>query len=401
MPTHHTHHCPTPPDAELDLDRTAPLRYDVAWPDGAERPGLILLIPGFGQDNDDGYLQAFRGWVAERFGLACLTVRYHGSLNRPAQGAERQFAQPDLVRLAQTCIQHGIPWPEPPANLDLMQMLGRLDHAHNQRNAQAQARGEEPESVILTCGLRCPDGPINLGLPQALDHLAALADLRSRHAYDPANVIALGSSHGGYLAQLINKLAPNTLRAVFDNSGYADPPLRYIDSRSANAGPDFFETHSPTFRFAYYLMSAWTHEPGQANTYHEDAHAIRNLAHPAHLKASLAAAERRVVIRCIHAPDDPIAPTDEKQAFVELLKQHGVDATLRIATPEDVDGRFIKSLDHGLGLSLRKFFQSEYEALPPFHSDHRDDAVRCTQLEFGGVGASRILKHTPDGIAFE
>lgn len=409
MPTHHVYHCPAPPDVELGLDRPAPLRYDVAWPEPPEiteshsskrrdAPGLVMLIPGFGQDNDDGYLHAFRHWVAERFGMACLTVRYHGSLNRPAQGAQRLFTQPDVIRLGQFCVEHGIPWPEPPATPDLMQLLAQLDRAHNQRVADAQARGDTPEMLILTCGLRCPDGPINLGLPQALDHLAALRDLRQHHAFDAGNVIALGSSHGGYLAGLIHKLAPNTLRAVFDNSGYADPPPRYIDSRSAQVGPDFFENHSPTFRFAYYVDSAWTHLPDAANFYHDDAHALRDLAHPAHFETSLAHVDRPAVFRCVHAPEDKVAPTTQKQAFVEALQRQGLDATLQIFSKSDVDGRAVKSLEHGLGLSLRSFFETQLATLPPLTPGHRNDAQRETRLIFQGRTKNYDLRHHPQGV---
>ncbi|MBB6430162.1 DUF2920 family protein [Algisphaera agarilytica] len=401
MPTHHVYHCPAPPDVELGLPRAKPLRYDVAWPearDNNQLPGLLLLIPGFGQDNDDGYLRAFREWVAEQFGMGCVTVSYHGIHNRPQQGAERLFAQDDLIRLAHFCQDHGIAWPQPPEVPDLMQFMGRLDHMHNQRNAQAQAQGQPLQTIILTCGLRSPDGPINLGLPQALDHLAALHDLHQHHPFDPANVIALGSSHGGYLAGLINKLAPNTLRAVFDNSAYAALPLRYVDSRTANAGPDFFENHSPTFRFAYFVASGWSLDPQADNAYHDDARRLRDLAHPAHLDTSYADVSRPAALRCVHAPNDIIAPTDEKQAYVEALQKRGLDATMKIFTQADIDGRYVKSLDHGLGLSLRTFFQTQLETLLPLNPDHRNDAARSTALCFEGDRSSLTIQHTPNGV---
>ncbi|MEM6856030.1 MAG: DUF2920 family protein, partial [Planctomycetota bacterium] len=271
-----------------------------------------------------------------------------------------------------------------------------LDRAHNQRVAAARNRGETSEPVILTCGLRSPDGPINLGLPQALDHLVALHDLRERHPFDPANVIALGSSHGGYLAGLIHKLAPNTLRAVFDNSGYADPPHRYIDSRTANAGPDFFENHSATFRFAYYVDSAWSFEPNAPNHYHDDAHALRDLAHAAHLDACLKAADRPTIFRAVHAPNDSVAPTELKQQYMTALESRGLDATLQIFRDADVDGRYVKSLEHGLGLSLRTFFQTQLETLPPLTPGHRNDVERETTLCLAGKQKNLTVQHHPD-----
>lgn len=416
MPTHHVYSCAAFPDVEFDKERAAPLRYDVALPGGESQeqgaralkgpspregklPGVVVLIPGFGQDNDAGYLRAFRGWVAERFGLACVSVQYHGCHNRPALGASPEFNQDDATRLVQACADHGIAWPTPPQTPDLNAILAALHQANTQRAAHATARGEAPARLTLTCGLMSPDGPVNLGLPQAMDHLTALGDLQKRHAYDTANVIALGSSHGGYLAQLINRLAPHTLRAVLDNSGYAALPRRYVDSRSAGVGPDYFEDHSGTFRMAYYVTSAWRFSAEAANFYHDDARLLRDLGHGPHLEKCFADVERPAAVRCVHAPADKIAPTAEKAALVEALNKQGIDATLTIAGPGDVDGRYIKSLDHGLGLSLRMFFEREYAALPPIDGARRGDAQRGTRLDFVGPGRVYRVAHSPEGVA--
>jgi len=482
VPTHHVYHCPPAPDVELNLARPHPLRCDLAWPDPtppseapvssanpAAKPkrftktntpipksihgtgpselpggvGLVVVIPGFGQDNDDGYLRAFRQWVAERFGLACLTVQYHGIRNRPNQGAAPQFHADDAARLCKACQSHGIAWPTPPQTPNLNALISQFIQANAQHAAQATQRGEEAPAILtLTCGLLAPDGPLNLGLSQALDHLHALQHLPTQFPIDPANVIALGSSHGGYLAQLCNKLAPNTFRAVLDNSGYAALPDRYINSRPSLT-PDCYENLSPTVRIAYFVTSAWSHTPnpgpgsrpetsleiapkntekptpasadvsgGQSenappntpapNHYHDDARALRNLAEPAHLEACIAAAHRPAVIRCVHAPGDDIAPTAEKQQYIEALRRAGVDATLQVMTDADVDGRYVKSLDHGLGLSLRLFFEKQYADLPSLNpnskTNHKNDAERGTVLRLPGSSQNYEITHQPRAV---
>ena len=397
MPTQHVEHCAPPPDVELNLARPKPLRYDLAWPDTTDgKPGVVVLIPGFGEDNNDGYLRAFRDWIAERFGLAAMTVRYHGIHNRPHLGAAPQFTADDAGRLYHYCEQHGIAWPPPEQKPDLNDLIRQLHLATSARAAEAERRGDAaPPMVTLTSGLLSPDGPINLGLPQALDHLTALHHLQQNRPTDTANVVAIGSSHGGYLAHLCAKLAPNTFRAVFDNSGYCELPARYVDSRGAEV-PDCFEPWTAALRFAYFVTSGWSLDDAAANHYHDDARALRDLAHAPHRAACQTATERPAVVRCVHAPADEIAPTDEKQHYITALQSEGVDATLRVMSQQHVDGRYVKTLDHGLGLSLRSFFEKNYNALPPLDHQHDNDGARQTVLKLTGPMRTYRITHGPE-----
>lgn len=377
------------------------MRYDLAWPDAANDsdppPGLVVLIPGFGQDNDDGYLKAFRAWVADRFGLAAVTVQYRGIHNRPHQGGAAQFTADDASRLYYECNQHGIAWPPADQTPDLNELINRLHAATAERAAAAQQQGKPaPPIVTLTSGLLAPDGPVNLGLLQALDHLAALQHIQQHHPIDTANVVAIGSSHGGYLAQLCAKLAPNTFRAVFDNSGYAQLPERFMDGRSLKI-PDFYEPWSPTLRMAYFVTSGWSLDSAAKNHYHEDARALRDLAFAPHRHAVQAATQHPAIVRCVHGPADPIAPTDAKQQYIESLRQTGADATLQVMGEADVDGRAVKTLDHGLGLSLRSFFGKQYAGLPAPLATHENDIACGTSIVFTGKNLSYHIKHTPTG----
>ncbi|MEO1237814.1 MAG: DUF2920 family protein [Planctomycetota bacterium] len=395
MATHRTLSCPPAPDPELGLTRAQPLRLDLALPDQLpHRPGVLLMIPGFGQDNDDGYLHAFRAWAADTHNRLALTVGYHGSRNRPAAGAAFQFAQDDAARLYLACQQHHIPWPQPPATPDPNALMAALDAATKQNPPD--------QPLTLSVGLLPPDGPVNLGFLQALDHLHALTALRQHIDIDPADVVALGSSHGGYLAQLCAKLAPCTFRAVLDNSGYAQLPVRYLDSRG-DGQPDCYVGVNPHFRLAGYVASAWSllAEPDAPNHLHADALALRDLAHPDHLTATRAAAgDRPAVFRCVHAPADAIAPTADKQAWFAAARDAGFDADLHLATPDDVDGAYIKSLDHGLGLSLRRFLSRHLSDLPPLPdtstTPYADDAAHETTLDFAGPTRVYRVRHHAD-----
>ncbi|MEL7087529.1 MAG: DUF2920 family protein, partial [Planctomycetota bacterium] len=320
-----------------------------------------------------------------------------GIHNRPHQGGAPQFTADDAGRLYYECERHGIAWPPADQTPDLNRLIAELHHAAGERVSAAKQRGQPaPPIVTLTSGLLSPDGPVNLGLPQAMDHLAALHHLSSHRPIDTANVVALGSSHGGYLAQLCAKLAPNTFRAVLDNSGYAQLPERFIDSRSAKA-PDCYEPWDATLRFAYFVTSGWSLAPEAANHYHEDARALRDLSFAPHRRAVRAVTERPPVVRCVHAPADEIAPVGPKQRYLDALRQADVDATLKVMTEADVDGKLVKTLDHGLGLSLRSFFEQAYTALPTGPSGHANDAMRHTALSLAGPTRTYTVAHGPDG----
>lgn len=362
---HQTHRLTGSPDIELKTPRTTLLHYRLALPEGAvpgeatdkPLPGLVVMIPGFGADNDASYVQSFGGWVADTFGFGCVTVGYHAYGCRPSNGAQKRFTQQDADRLVGYCQEHGVVVEPGDGSGSLIEKL------HKACQAKADA-GRASGMITLTCGLSALNGERqNFGLMQALDHLHVLADLRAKLSYDKRNVLAIGSSHGGYLAQLIAKLAPNTLRAVFDNAGYAAPPPRYINGREANL-PDYIERYSELLQVYFFLDSMWSLDSSSGRFFHADARAVRRLNEPDHLEIMVETASRRTRYRCVHGPADPIAPTGEKEAYCQSLAGMGFDVSYRCMGPGDVDGRYVKSLDHGCGLSLRGFFERSYASLP-------------------------------------
>lgn len=389
-------------DIELGTPRPAPVRYTLTLPGGFDpgRPvaGLVLLIPGFGADNDSGYLESFCGWVADTFGLACVSVAYHACNCRVSSGATRQFKEPDARRLYDCCQQLGVVISErdTPGTL-----LVKVHEAYQAQVAAGRASG----MLTLTSALVTPGGEKqNFGLMQALDHLLVLADLRSRIDYDTRNVIAIGSSHGGYLAHLIAKLAPNTLRAVFDNSGYAAAPDRYINGRELVL-PDYTETYSAQMRMYFFLESMWSLDPEAPNYFHADARSLRCLSERAHLLAMAGAGSTRTRYRCVHGPDDPIAPTSEKADYCAKLEEAGFDVQFRCMGPGDVDGRYVKTLEHGMGLSLRGFFERSYASLPeadlsgPADAWAGDDFHRRTELVYEGPERAYRFKFDSSGCS--
>ncbi|MBZ7936638.1 DUF2920 family protein, partial [Campylobacter sp. B0100352/1] len=61
-----------------------------------------------------------------------------------------------------------------------------------------------------------------------------------------------------------------------------------------------------------------------------------------------------------HGAKDILNPVEHKIELYKCFKQLNLDATLHLIQDEkDIDGKMIKSLDHGMRLSIRTLFKKE------------------------------------------
>lgn len=335
-------------DIELGIPRASPLIYHCTAPESGKAEGLVFVIPGFGEDASGEYQQRLRSHLAKKYGLLAVTVEYHCYRSRPATGAVPIFAPREYRNFQVQCAKHGILVTHP---LDVKDALMRL-----------------PVPYQFDLRLSTPNGDYqNFGVMQALDHLLVLADLRNSPEieFDEQNIIAFGSSHGAYIAHLIAKFAPNTLRAVIDNSAYTAPSIIGHTEGRVHFGPSCFEINRLT-RVDLHLDTAWTIADEASPTYYSGwRHAIRDLALPGHIQASRTASRRPCQFRMIHSVQDAIQPIEGKRQQAELLGAVGFDTVLEEITAADIDGRMVKTAEHGLGASLIALFDYFYPTLQP------------------------------------
>lgn len=81
----------------------------------------------------------------------------------------------------------------------------------------------------------------DFGLIQAIDVLTVIADLKQNNKYkniDWSKLSIVGTSHGGYIASMCDKLAPNTFSTIVNNSGWIKPYINfpYIEVSGSYAG---------------------------------------------------------------------------------------------------------------------------------------------------------------------
>lgn len=330
-------------DFELGIKRNSALTYSLTTPLKGKPSGIVLVIPGFGEDSNQEYQQKLRAHIATRYNLAAVSVNYHAIQIRPATGAKISLEQDDILVLQNALRRNNLSiQPELGANLAA---LSRVSVANN-------------HVETLSGSLIPPNGDYqNFGVMQAVDHLLALADILREFGNEELPIIAFGSSHGGYLANLLAKFAPNTFTAVFDNSAYAAAPYNYVLGRQTNAHEfNYQESQCPNIIFKCFSLNRWTLNRNSPHFFSHDRQNIRAFYSKEHLADMARFGNNKTQYRFIHSLTDGIAPFREKKRYSDLLKQHGFDINFKEISNHDIDGQFVKNLEHGMGLSLKKMF---------------------------------------------
>lgn len=350
-------------DFELGLKRESPVRYTLTLPDSAEPRGLVFVIPGFGEDSNSEYARKLREFIADQYALASTSVMYHAIQSRPANGGQLGFEDHDIELLTKKLQQYG----SPIAN-NIAENVNLLDQAITRAKAENRCNIEMlflNQYELLTSSIYPGQGEYqNFGVMQALDHLYVLGDLLQNVAFDRGNIIAFGSSHGGYIANLMAKFAPNSFSAVLDNSSYACAPLPYVVGRQLGCH-EFLATMSLNIAIACFVVSPWRLHPHEKNFFSDDRQKIRSFLFDDDIKTMAAAGGNKTQYRFLHSEQDMIAKVEDKLKMATLLQDNGFDVRISLMGPKDVDGHFVKNLNHGMDLSLKTMFTKLYETIQP------------------------------------
>lgn len=343
------------PDAELGLCGERKVRYRIHGSEMASA-GIVVYIPGFGGDLG-AYSEVFCEKVAGHHGMAALCVDYFCMRSRPSVGASISLL-PDERARALTLL--GLS-PET-VDRDLLRALDCF----------------RPREPLRFHGLLTPpDGAYqNFGVMAALDTLNAIEDAMCRYNGNRDNLILVGSSYGGYLAQMVNKFRPGYARALFDNSSWAEPNLAYVVGRDIGA-VEYQCTLQGGVELALCVCSPWRMVAGHPHEFDVDAFIIRSFS-ASQLDQMAAQGGTATFCLMVHAIHDPIAPTEAKLAMARAMLARGFNAELVLFDESSIDGNFIRNMEHGMGLSMLQFFEQGLALLaersPYFH------ATRATEV---------------------
>ncbi|HEH3650902.1 TPA: DUF2920 family protein, partial [Campylobacter jejuni] len=160
------------------------------------------------------------------------------------------------------------------------------------------------------------------------------------------------------LSLLIAKIAPWYVDGVIDNSGTVLPLLECIIGRNLNKS-DFtfndFNTLIETFTKTY-----WTREDENLPYFFaNENYIIRSLLNSSHLMLQ-ANKNQDIIFVSYHSLKDEFDTAKDKQTLFLAYKELGYDATLNLIKDESqIDGRFIKDLNHGMRITDKALFRKE------------------------------------------
>lgn len=303
-------------DIELGIPRASQLVYHCAAPGSGKVKGLVFVIPDFNDEAKGGEFNVLRARLADEHGLLAVTVEYHCYRSRLQDRAQLELSEEEFSTLRKLCAGHYV------ALLD--------------RNALIPALKQLPEPYEFEFRVIPVNNDYqNFGVMQALDHLAVLHDLMQDESacdFDWRNIMAMGAGHGGYLAHLIAKFAPNTLRAVFDaDSRTSLPPSYLFGEQVGNDAPYYY--HLGKIRISPIIDTRWRQEASGDAAFTKDRAEIRDVALASHIGSMMHASQKTTRDHCHYrlmtssVCDASIAAQKLRQTT--LLRQSGFDAEIR------------------------------------------------------------------------
>lgn len=341
---------PTTPDFELGFEHCSrDTDYLIAQP-GEPAKGLVVYVPGFGEDAGD-YRQKFCLRVAEKYGLAAMTVDYHCFYSRPDVQNSTVYEAEDVALIEKLFMANKLPF----AGNSIEEGVAILN--------QHLAKSNRKASITATL-IPGKDEYQNGGVLQALDIINAVGHAIEQYDIPVDNIILVGSSYGGYIANLATKFAPNTFRAVFDNSSWAQPNFIYIVGREYGKEEFIHNTHSH-ISTKFFLRTAWTLRKGLPNTFDGKRFYVRTFSEEQ--IGQFAAYQPETYYYFIHAEKDRLALTEHKIQMATFMIQQQMNVHMEVIEASDVDGQYIKTIEHGMKLSMLTFFDEAYAHI----KDHR------------------------------
>lgn len=326
-------------DFEVGRPRTAPLIYDATWPQEGEAAGLVLVIAGFGDDTNSDYSRGLRRHILETTGMAAVSVRYHAFHARPTNGGAIAIDPAEQAYIIGAAMLTKAFKTSPTNFREAVRTLAAAKVDIAPKVWIDPANGEQQ----------------NFGVIQALDHLAVIGDLlENAPPFDTGRIVALGSSHGGYIAHLIAKFAPSTLAGIIDNSSYAQPPMNFLAMGDLPEMTIDYEGLTLHAR----VRSAWSlTDRAAADFYDRDRDLIRDLRYLPHVEAMhRATTDDGTRYFMVNAARDTVSPPDVKRRQHAALARAGFEAELSVIDQDGIDGTVFKALTHGLGCSLKGLF---------------------------------------------
>ncbi|MCW1697469.1 DUF2920 family protein [Campylobacter jejuni] len=347
-------------DVELNIKRTSKLEYRISYDDEKDIKAIVFIVGGFGANANISFLDFDREYIAKNFDVVVVHVFYHCFCarisNNKKYSASISFMEEDLLSLSKILLDFGIN----PQNLDCKNSTKYYELLiQHIITLKSQGKLAQNYQAKFTSTFIPPNGDYqNYGIMAAIDHINALKDLVKRFPkFADLPKIYGGGSYGGYLSLLIAKIAPWYVDGVIDNSGVCLPFLACILGREMNQGEFYFEGSG--YRLYCFVYKYWNRNMNSSYYFGDENYLIRAVLNSNHLQIQ-SNLNKNTIFVSYHSIQDMGAPVQNKIELYKCYQELGYDATLHLIKDEnDIDGRFVKSLEHGLRMTDRALFRKE------------------------------------------
>ncbi|MBZ7938840.1 DUF2920 family protein [Campylobacter sp. W0014] len=357
-------------DVELNIKRESKLEFKLCFDDEKKPEALVFITPGLGGDADDNYREHLAETVARDLNVAVVSVNYHCIGNRPNTGSTFYMDEIDKLILNATCKAADIELPYSVDKIRNYAQAFEILNFINQYLIEKKKLGllSMDSYVNLHVSLQPTKNEYqNYGIMQAQDLVNTALYLKKNAPFDTMGggipVIMIGSSHGGYLSHLAAKIAPWLIDGVIDNSSYAKFLWKLV---GFGKEIDFMQySEFSTFSLFRHICicgstkTFWTSNSSSPYFFSPARRMIRNVLEPNHLEIQ-SFYPKPYYVSYHSFYDKRIAPPEDKIELYDIFKKYHFDAKLYMIKDQDqIDGKFIKSLAHGMDMSIKTLIKKE------------------------------------------
>uniref|UniRef100_UPI003AF44389 DUF2920 family protein n=1 Tax=Campylobacter lari TaxID=201 RepID=UPI003AF44389 len=367
-------------DVELGIKRESKLEYRISYDNEKTMKAIVFIIGGYGANANIEILDFYRMYFAKKFNVIAVSVFYHCFAVRRSNDqryyAITKFMEEDIPNLATALNAFNI------SSFDLN--INNADAYYTMLNNFLYNLKKNNEidanyKVYLTSTFVPSNNEYqNYGIMAAIDHINVLKDIIKKYPkFKFLPKIYGGGSYGGYLALMCAKIAPWYVDGIIDNSGDALPVLDCIIGKELMKFDYIFK--DPNIDIGCNIKTHWTRKnPNSPYYFADENYLIRALLNKDHLILQ-ANKNKDIAYISYHSKKDQIMKSDYKIQLMEILSILYNDVAFYLIDEKDIDGKFIKNLIHGCGISDKALLSKELplmlEKLKDKTFDIKEDSI--------------------------
>ncbi|EAJ6849939.1 DUF2920 family protein [Campylobacter jejuni] len=351
-------------DVELNIKRGSKLEFRLTYDDSKEIEAIICIIPG-GAEDMNSYIY-IDDYLTRNYKVAVININYHCIGNRPHLGSgfylddiDKFILDTSLKAINLKCINvYDINSYE-----NLNNTFIRIDQEIQKLKLNQQLHQNYKLKTHVSF-LPFKNEYQNFGIMQAMDILNAMFYIKENSPFKlmggGIRTILFGNSYGGYLANLCAKIAPWSIDFILDNSSFVNLFGNIFRLIGFGKEIDFTRYHGTyddtLFKNIFLYLSDktyWNNNKFSKNYFSNARKIIREPLNKEHLIIQSLYPNPKYIL--YHSIFDERSPFKNKENFVHILKE--LNFKVEFFAISQVDNKFIKNLNHGMGLSTKLFFK--------------------------------------------